>query len=95
MSITKDIVLKVANLNRLAIDDARAEALAPELGKIMGFIEQLSEVDTDGVEPLANVVDQDLRLRADEISDGNYRDKILANAPEATQGFFAVPKVVE
>lgn len=95
MSITKDIVLKVANLNRLAIDDARAEALAPELGKIMGFIEQLSEVDTDGVEPLANVVDQDLRLRADEISDGDYRDKILANAPEATQGFFAVPKVVE
>jgi len=95
MSITKDIVLKVANLNRLAIDDARAEALAPELGKIMGFIEQLSEVDTDGVEPLANVVDQDLRLRVDEISDGDYRDKILANAPEATQGFFAVPKVVE
>lgn len=95
MSITKDIVLKVANLNRLAINDERAEKLAPELGKIMGFIEQLSEVDTDGIEPLANVVDQDLRLRKDEISDGDYRDKILANAPEATQGFFAVPKVVE
>lgn len=95
MSITKEIVLKVANLNRLAINDERAEKLVPELGKIMGFIEQLSEVNTDGIEPLANVVDQDLRLRKDEVGDGNYRDKILANAPEATQGFFAVPKVVE
>lgn len=95
MSIDKQTVLKVANLNRLAIDDARAEALTPELGKIMGFIEQLSEVDTDGVEPLANVVDIDLRLRDDEITDGDYRDQVLANAPEATQGFFTVPKVVE
>ena len=95
MSIDKQTVLKVANLNRLAVHDDRAEKLAPELEKIMGFVEQLSEVDTDGVEPLANVVDIDLRLRKDEVTDGNYRDKILANAPESTQGFFTVPKVVE
>lgn len=95
MSITKDIVLKVANLNRLAVSDEQAEILAPELGKIMGFVEQLAEVDTDGVEPLANVVDIPLRLRKDEVTDGDCQDKVLANAPEAMQGFFVVPKVVE
>ncbi|MFP4313728.1 MAG: Asp-tRNA(Asn)/Glu-tRNA(Gln) amidotransferase subunit GatC [Alphaproteobacteria bacterium] len=95
MSITKETVLKVANLNRLAIDDTQAEKWVPELNKIMGFIEQLSEVDTDGVEPLANVVDIPLRLREDEVSDGNCQDKVLANAPESMQGFYVVPKVVE
>lgn len=95
MSIDKQTVLKVANLNRLAINDEEADKIMPELNNIMGFIEQLSEVDTDGVEPLANVVDIPLRLRKDEISDGNCQDKVLANAPESTQGFFVVPKVVE
>lgn len=95
MSIDKQTVLKVANLNRLAIDDAQAEKWVPELNKIMGFIEQLSEVDTDGVEPLANVVDIPLRLRKDEVTDGNCQDKVLANAPESMQGFYVVPKVVE
>lgn len=95
MSIDKQTVLKVANLNRLAVSDEQAEILAPELGKIMGFVEQLAEVDTDGVEPLANVVDIPLRLRKDEVTDGDCQDKVLANAPESMQGFFVVPKVVE
>ena len=95
MSIDKQTVLKVANLNCLAIDDATAEKMVPELNNIMGFIEQLSEVDTEGVEPLANVVDIPLTLRKDEVSDGDCRDKVLANAPESMQGFYVVPKVVE
>lgn len=95
MSIDKDTVLKVANLNRLAISDAEAEKFVPELNNIMGFIEQLSEVNTDNVEPLANVVDTDLPLRKDEVSDGQCQDKVLANAPESMQGFYVVPKVVE
>ena len=95
MSITKETVFKVANLNRLAIDDAKAEAMVGDFEKILGFVEQLSEVDTDGVAPLANVVDSKLRLRKDEVTDGNCQDAVLANAPEAVQGFYAVPKVVE
>jgi len=95
MSITKDIVLKVANLNRLAVTEQEAEKLVPELGKIMGFIEQLGEVNTDGIEPLANVVDIPLRLRKDEVTDGDCQAAVLANAPEAMQGYFVVPKVVE
>ena len=95
MSITKETVLKVANLNRLEMSEERAEQLAPELDKIMGFVEQLSEVDADGVEPMANVVGTPLKLREDVVNDGDCADKVLANAPEAMQGFFVVPKVVE
>lgn len=95
MSIDKQTVLKVANLARIEVSDAEAEQLAPALSKIIGFVEQLSEVDTDNVEPLANVVNIDLRLRPDEVTDGNCQDMVLANAPEAMQGFFVVPKVVE
>tara|TARA_B100000282_G_scaffold264202_1_gene214617 strand:+ start:5641 stop:5931 length:291 start_codon:yes stop_codon:yes gene_type:complete len=88
-------VHKVARLAALDIDDAGAEKIAPQLSNILGFIEQLSEVNTEGVEPLANVVDIELALRKDEITDGDCREKVLANAPEETQGFFVVPKVVE
>ena len=77
------------------MSDAEIEALVPELNNILGWVEQLGEVDTDGVEPLATVVDQKLRLRDDVVNDGNIRDAILANAPEAQHGFFAVPKVIE
>lgn len=93
--ITKETVLKVANLNRLAVSDEQAENWVPDMKKVLGFVEQLSEVDTDGVEPLANVVDSNLRLREDVVTDGNCAEAVLANAPEATQGFFTVPKVVE
>ncbi len=95
MSIDKQTVLKVANLARIAVTDEDAEATAKKLSAIIGFIEQLSEVDTDNVEPLANVANIDLRLRKDEVTDGDCQDKVLANAPESLQGFFVVPKVIE
>ena len=71
------------------------ERLAPELNNILGWVEQLSEVDTEGVEPLTAVIDQKLRFRDDVVTDHNIRDEILANAPESQHGFFAVPKVIE
>ena len=77
------------------MSDAEIEALVPELNNILGWVEQLGEVDTDGVEPLTAVIDQKLRLRDDVVNDGNIRDAVLANAPEAQHGFFAVPKVIE
>ena len=77
------------------MSDAEIEALVPELNNILGWVEQLGEVDTDGVEPLTAVIDQKLRLRDDVVTDGNIRNDILANAPEAQHGFFAVPKVIE
>lgn len=95
MSIDKQTVLKVANLARIEVTDSEAEAMVGKLDKIIGFVEQLSEVDTDNVEPLANVVDIELRLREDVVSDGDCQDKVLANAPESMEGFYVVPKVVE
>jgi len=91
----KETVAKVARLSALEMSDAQMEKFVPQLNKIMGFIEQLSQVDTENVEPLANVVNIELALRADEVTDGNCAEKVLANAPEETQGFFVVPKVVE
>ncbi len=95
MSVDSATVRHIAKLARLAMSDAEVEALVPELNNILGWVEQLGEVDTSGVEPLATVVDQKLRLRDDIVSDGDYRDDVLANAPEAQHGFFAVPKVIE
>lgn len=91
----KQTVLKVARLARIEMDEGQAEKLVPQLNNILGWIEQLSEVDTDNVEPLANVVGIDLALRKDGITDGGIAGQVLANAPEETQGFFVVPKVVE
>ena len=95
MSVNADQVRHVAKLARIAMSDAEVEAMVPEFNNILGWVEQLGEVDTDGVEPLATVVDQKLRLRDDVVNDGNIRDAILANAPDAQHGFFAVPKVIE
>ena len=91
----KSEVAKVARLARIEMNDDELERLAPQLSNILTWIEQLSEVDTDNVEPLANVVNIDLVLRKDEVTDGACADKVLANAPEEMQGFFVVPKVVE
>ena len=77
------------------MSDVEIERLVPELTNILGWVEQLGEVETDGVEPLTAVIDQKLRLRDDAITDGDCRDDILANAPDAEHGFFAVPKVIE
>lgn len=95
MSVNATEVRHVAKLARIAISEAEVEALVGEFNNILGWVEQLSEVDTDGVEPLTAVIDQHLRLRDDVIDDGNIRDQVLANAPDAQHGFFAVPKVIE
>ena len=95
MSVTAPQVRHIANLARIAMSNEEIDRLVPELNNILGWVEQLGEVDTEGVEPLATVIEQKLRLRDDEVTDGDCRDDILANAPAAEHGFFAVPKVIE
>ncbi len=95
MALDKATVKKVATLARLAMDDAQLDRMAPQVSGIINWIEQLAEVNTDNVEPLSSVVDITLPLRKDEVNDGGYMEKILANAPEATQGYFVVSKIVE
>lgn len=95
MSVSPDQVRHIANLARIAMSDEELERLVPELNNILGWVEQLGEVDTDGVEPLTAVIAQKLRLRDDAVTDGDRRDDVLANSPEAEHGFFAVPKVIE
>lgn len=96
MSLDVETVKKVARLARIRMDDeTEIKQRADQLSKIIGFVEQLGEVDTDNVEPLANVGDITLHLREDAVTDGACVERILANAPEETQGYFVVPKVVE
>ena len=95
MSVNPEQVRHIAKLARIAMNDREIEALVPELNNILGWVDQLSEVNTDGVEPLTAVIANTLRLREDVVTDGNVRDDVLANAPNAEHGFFAVPKVIE
>jgi aspartyl-tRNA(Asn)/glutamyl-tRNA(Gln) amidotransferase subunit C len=95
MSVDTATVRHIARLARLQMSDAEVAAMVPELNNILGWVEQLGEVNTDGVEPLTAVIDQKLRLRDDVVNDGDCRDEVLANAPDAQHGFFAVPKVIE
>ena len=95
MSVDARTVRHIARLARIAVSDAEVEALAPELSNILGWIEQLQEVDVTGVEPMTAVIPNILRLRDDVVTEGGIRDEILANAPAAEHGFFAVPKVIE
>ena len=95
MSVDAKQVRHVAKLARIAMSDTEIDALVPELNNILGWVDQLAEVNTEGVEPLTAVIDQKLRLRDDVVTDGNIRTAILANAPGAEHGFFAVPKVIE
>ena len=95
MSVDTATVRHIARLARIAMSDGEAEALVPELNNILGWVEQLQEVDVSGVEPMTAVIPNQLRLRADEVTDGGVREKVLANAPVAEHGFFAVPKVIE
>lgn len=95
MSVTNEQVRHIAKLARIAMSDEELERLVPELNNILGWVEQLGEVDTGGVEPLTAVIDQKLRLRDDVVDDGGVRDDVLVNAPDAQHGFFAVPKVIE
>ena len=95
MSVNIATVKKIASLARIAITEEEAARIAPELDNIMGWIEQLGEVDVTGVEPMTAVIPNHLRLRDDVVTDGNIRDAVLSNAPQAEHGFFAVPKVIE
>ena len=95
MSVNEQQVRHVAKLARLALGEAEIARMVPELNQILDWVEQLGEVDTDGVEPLTAVIDIPERLRDDVVNDGDIRDKILLNAPDAQHGFFAVPKVIE
>ena len=95
MSIDKETAARVAHLARIRVGDAELPKLAQEFSAILGFIEQLNEVDVEGVEPMTSVTPQRLKRRKDVVTDGNQPEKILANAPDAREGFFAVPKVVE
>ncbi|MBE9637840.1 MULTISPECIES: Asp-tRNA(Asn)/Glu-tRNA(Gln) amidotransferase subunit GatC [Salipiger] len=95
MSIDIQTAARVAKLARIRVEDEALPALAQEFSNILDFIEQLNEVDVEGVEPMVSVTPMRLKRRADGVTDGNMQDKILANAPDAREGFFAVPKVVE
>ncbi len=95
MSVTNDDVRKVANLARIALPEEKVEHMTKELNSILGWVEQLNEVDVDGVEPMTSVVDTSLPMREDKVTDGNIQDRVLANAPRSEEGFFVVPKVVE
>ena len=95
MAIDKATVAKIATLARIKIPEEDQEALAGELSNILGWIEQLGEVDTDGVAPMASAVDAVLPMRADKVSDGDRQADVTANAPAPADGFFTVPKVVE
>jgi aspartyl-tRNA(Asn)/glutamyl-tRNA(Gln) amidotransferase subunit C len=95
MSVDAATVKKIASLARIAITDEEVAKIAPELDNILGWIEQLGEVDCTGVEPMTAVIANTLRLRDDVVTDGGKRDAVLANAPQAEHGFFTVPKVIE
>ena len=95
MSIDIETAARVAKLARIKVEEEDLPALAGEFNAILGFIEQLQELNVDDVEPMTSVTPQRLKRREDVVNDGNQQDKILANAPDAREGFFAVPKVVE
>lgn len=95
MSIDPSTAARVAKLARIRVEPDALPALAQEFNTILGFIEQLEEVDVEGVEPMTSVTPQRLKRREDVVTDGDQQDKVLVNAPDAREGFFAVPKVVE
>jgi aspartyl-tRNA(Asn)/glutamyl-tRNA(Gln) amidotransferase subunit C len=95
MSIDETTAARVAKLARIKVEADQLPALAAEFNTILGFIEQLGEVDIEGVEPMTSVTPQRLKRRVDEVTDGNQQAQVLSNAPDTREGFFAVPKVVE
>jgi len=95
MSIDIETAARVAKLARIKVEDEDLPVLAGEFNAILGFIEQLQQLDVDDVDPMTSVTPMRLKRRADVVTDGNQQAKVLANAPDAREGFFAVPKVVE
>ena len=95
MPVDKDTVARIARLAHLKVPEEELETLAGELDKILQWVEQLDQVDTEGVPPMNSVAHMTMRWRTDRVDDGGHADKVLANAPETADGFFVVPKVVE
>ncbi|SHM03398.1 Asp-tRNA(Asn)/Glu-tRNA(Gln) amidotransferase subunit GatC [Roseibium suaedae] len=95
MSVDIETVKRVARLARIKVSDEGAERMTGQLNGILGFVEQLDEVDVTGVEPLTSVVEQTMKKRQDGVTDGNYPDDVTRNAPMTEDNFFMVPKVVE
>ncbi|HTV89932.1 MAG TPA: Asp-tRNA(Asn)/Glu-tRNA(Gln) amidotransferase subunit GatC [Stellaceae bacterium] len=95
MALDRDAVVHIASLARIRVADSELAALAAELTDIIEWVEQLAEVDTDGVAPMTSVAATRLSMREDAVTDGDCRDAILGNAPRTAKGFFAVPKVIE
>ena len=97
MSIDNELVKKIARLSRISLSDEEIKNLSHELTNILDWIEQLSELNTDNVDPVFSSFDEDgnINFREDEVSDGGYREKVIANAPESEDGFFLVPKVID
>ena len=95
MSIDISDASRVAKLARIRVEEQALPALAAEFNTILGFIEQLSQVDVEGIEPMVSVTPMRLPRRTDDVTDGNQQLAVLSNAPDAREGFFAVPKVVE
>lgn len=95
MSVDAATVKRIARLARIKIDESEIDAYATELNAILGFVEQLGEVDVAGVEPMTSVTPMALRRREDKVTDGGYPDRVVANAPLSEDNFFVVPKVVE
>jgi len=95
MSLDKSMVLKISNLSRISIPDEELPKVLKELSSIVDWMQQLDEVDTSKVEPMTGGTDIKMNWRNDEVSDGGYSEKVLANAPKVKDGFFEVPKVVE
>ena len=95
MSVDIDTVKRVAKLARIAVDEEKAGKLQNDLNAILGFVEQLNEVEIDGVEPMTSVVDMEMKKRSDQVTDGDKADDVTANAPVSEDHFFMVPKVIE
>lgn len=95
MSVDQATVRRVAHLARIAVTEDEVAHLQGELNSILAFVEQLGELDTEGVEPMTSVTPMKLPMREDAVTDGHYPERVLANAPVSEDGFFAVPKVVE
>lgn len=95
MSVDSETVKRVAWLSRIEVSDERADSMREELNAILGFVEQLSQVNVSGVEPMTSVVDANMPMRDDCVNDGNKADDIVSNAPRCEDRFFVVPKVVE
>ena len=95
MAVDKDTVRRIAKLARLALDDAQANGMEKELNALLSWVEQLSDVNIEGVPPMTSVIEQRLRMREDAVTDGGYPDDLMKNSPAAEGRFFVVPKVVE